>query len=396
MTSSCAFSGARVLLVSSSYPFHRDDFHALFVHEQAKALRQRGAHVRVLTPAVPEGRAGRERWDGVEVERFAYAGRRTLRLTGGEGIVENVRARPLAAVAAPGLVAALFGALRSACSAFRPDLVISHWLVPSGLAAALATRSCPMLHIAHSSDVHLLLRLPFGRALARGIARSGPVLATSDALARRMTTGGLVESPVSWHLGVEPGPARARPRGPRRGPLRVVAMSRLIPNKGLRTLVRAVAAVPGVQLRIAGTGPLARPLADEVRVLGLEDRVTLVGKVLGAAKADLLASADLFACVPRPRPEAFEDNLPVTVLEAMAHGIPVLATRTGALPDLLADGAGFLTPPGSAAVAATLGDLVEADLAGAASHARALGERFSWSRSCAALEAAWAAARADG
>jgi glycosyltransferase involved in cell wall biosynthesis len=386
--SATRFSGSRVLVASSSYPFHRDDYHALFVHEQAKALCRRGAQVRVVTPSTPQGAPGRELWDGVEIERFAYPGRKTLSLTGGEGMVENVRERPAAALAAPALVAAFTVALARASSRWRPDLVLAHWLVPSGLAVALAVRGCPALHIAHSSDVHLLARLPLGAMLCRRLARSGPLLATSEALARRMREARLSDAPLSWHLGVElpAAAARLRPAGAR---LRVVAMSRLVPHKGLRTLLRAASRVPGVELRIAGSGPLTRPLSEEILGLGLEERVSLVGPVLGDAKGALLASADLFACVPEPRPGAFEDNLPVAVLEAMANGLPILATRTGALPELLEGGAGVLTEPGVEAVAAALRILVDAELRPASAHSRAVAERFSWERSCDRLQEAW-------
>lgn len=379
-----AFAGARVLFVSSSYPFHRADFHALFVHEMARALVDAGARVRVLTPQTPEGGADEEEWEGVEVTRFRYAGLRHAPLTGGEGMVENTRARPWRALSAPGLMAAFVSSTRAHGRDFRPDLVVSHWLVPSGLAVALARLRCPTLHVAHSSDVHLLARLPFGGAVGRVLSSSGQVLATSEALAERLRRARVVAHPFVWRLPVVlPTPPAARRR--RGAPLEVVAMSRLIDGKGLFTLVRAAAAVPDVRLRIAGSGPLAARLAREIERLGLGGRASLVGAVLGVEKRALLERADLFAFVPEPKPGAFEDNLPVSVVEAMAYGVPVMATAVGHLPRLLAHGGGVLVEPDVASVTAALAKLTDADREALSRRARAAAEPFSRERSLDAL-----------
>ncbi len=384
------FEGARFLFVSSSYPFHREDFHALFVHEMAKALVGRGAHVRVLTPQTPEGGAAVEVWEGVEVRRFGYPGLSVLPLTGGEGMLENARARPLKVLSAPGLMASFFRATRRAVREAPPNVVVTHWLVPTGLAVSLAllrslTR-CPVLHVAHSSDVHLLARLPVGRALCRAISSSGPVLATSEALAARLRSARLVDDPIVWRLPLQL-PPEPPPRTSSHSSLRVVAMSRLIEGKGLLTLVRAAALVPSVELRVAGAGPLADRLDDEIRALHVEDRVQLVGAVLGDAKDALLASGDVFAFVPEPRTGSFEDNLPISVLEGMAHGLPVLATRVGNLPELLARrGGGVLTGADVASVARALEALAAEDRSELSQRARETAEGFSVTTSLQALE----------
>lgn len=387
---SSRFAGARVLMVSSSYPFHRGDYHALFVHDLAKALVRHGARVLVLTPQTPEGGPARERWEGVEVSRFPYRGLHRLPLTGGEGMVENARASPLKVLTAPSLMAAFVTATRRAAKSFRPDVVITHWLVPTGLAVALARLRRPTLHVAHSSDVHLLARLPLGRALSRVIAGSGAVLSTSSALAARLSSAQLVRNPTPWHLPLDL-PETPSPRGHAERPLRVVAMSRLIEGKGVLTLVRAAAAVPTVQLRIAGAGPLAPRLKEEIERLQLSSRASLVGAVLGEEKSKLLKSADVFAFVPEPRPGAFEDNLPMSVLEAMAHGAPVLATSVGNLPALLARGGGGVLVEGDvASVAAALDRLAKTDRTHLSRRARETAELYGTDRSLLLLEEALA------
>ena len=134
-----------------------------------------------------------------------------------------------------------------------------------------------------------------------------------------------------------------------RGPLRrVLSVGRLVPRKGFDTVIRALAAVPDTELVIAG-GPAAGDLADDpeaVRLrrlaerLGVADRVRLVGAVPRPDMPALLRSADLVVCAPWYEPFG------MVPLEAMACGVPVVASAVGGFLDTVVDGAtGILVPP---------------------------------------------------
>jgi glycosyltransferase involved in cell wall biosynthesis len=108
-----------------------------------------------------------------------------------------------------------------------------------------------------------------------------------------------------------------------------LAAGRLSPEKGLDVAVEA-AALAGVPLRIAGDGPAAAELAAQVRRLGAP--VELLGHVSGAAVRELLAGAAVL--VQSSRSHEFS---PFSVLEAMGAGVPVAATRSGGVPELVGD-----------------------------------------------------------
>jgi glycosyltransferase involved in cell wall biosynthesis len=132
---------------------------------------------------------------------------------------------------------------------------------------------------------------------------------------------------------------RARPGDP--GPLRVLAVGRLRAPKDFRTLVRAVAALePDVcRVLVAGEGPDRPLLAAEIDALGLRGRVVLAGERHDVAR--LLAYAHVFVLPSR------SEGHPVSVLEAMAAGVPVVASRVGGIPEQVADGeTGLLVEPG--------------------------------------------------
>ncbi len=136
---------------------------------------------------------------------------------------------------------------------------------------------------------------------------------------------------------------------------RLIAVGRLKAPKDFLTLIRALAALPegSFEALIVGDGPDRGALEDEIRRLGLEERVRLVGE-----RSDvpvLLADSDLFVLSSR------SEGLPVSVLEAMAAELPVVASGVGGLAELVVDGeTGILVPPGNtSALAAALGHLVE-------------------------------------
>jgi glycosyltransferase involved in cell wall biosynthesis len=127
-------------------------------------------------------------------------------------------------------------------------------------------------------------------------------------------------------------------------PLRLVYIGRLAREKGLYESLQAVrlALHLGVDTRlvIAGDGPEAERLEQCATALGIRSRVTFKGPVFGEAKVQLLATADV-ALLP-----SYSEGLPYALLEAMAAGVPVLATPVGAIPDVVSEGLhGCLVPP---------------------------------------------------
>ena len=164
-------------------------------------------------------------------------------------------------------------------------------------------------------------------------------------------------------------PRRTPPPSAR--PCTVVSVGRLRHPKDFATLVRAMAALaPGTaRLRIVGDGPDRSAVASEIAGLGLDHAVELLGTRDDVG--DLLADADLFVL------SSESEGLPMSVLEAMAAGLPVVASAVGGVPELVRDGeTGTLVPPGDSRALAVAIERLAADPAlrermGAAGHRRA-------------------------
>jgi glycosyltransferase involved in cell wall biosynthesis len=167
--------------------------------------------------------------------------------------------------------------------------------------------------------------------------------------------------------------ARAELGIPADGPL-LVAVGNLYPVKDHATLIRAMTKLgEPARLAIAGRGEEEQSLRALAAQLGFGERLHLLG--LRDDVDRLLTAADLFV-----QPSVSE-GLPLSVLEAMAVGLPIVATRVGGMPEALGDDAGMLVPPGEpSALASAIDQLLanpgRADRLGQAARTRAV-ELFS-------------------
>jgi glycosyltransferase involved in cell wall biosynthesis len=140
----------------------------------------------------------------------------------------------------------------------------------------------------------------------------------------------------------------------------VLSLGRLSARKGSYDLLEAAARVlpaePAVELRMGGDGDLDGVRARAAQ-LGMANHLNVLGWVNGENKARQLASATMFAL------PSYTEALPMSMLEAMANGLPVLVTSVGGIPDVISDGVeGFLFEPGDVdTLAARLAQLLQDD-----------------------------------
>jgi colanic acid/amylovoran biosynthesis glycosyltransferase len=151
------------------------------------------------------------------------------------------------------------------------------------------------------------------------------------------------------HCGVDP--AECAPEAARDGDHaagadpRILCVGRLVQRKGQSLLVEACAVLLGrgvpVALTLVGDGPTRAELEAQAHRLGVADRVRFAGAVGHDAILPMLRSADIF-CLP-----SFSEGVPVVLMEAMAHSVPVLTTQIMGIPELVEnERTGLLVAPG--------------------------------------------------
>jgi glycosyltransferase involved in cell wall biosynthesis len=330
--------------------------------------------------------------------------------------VEAGPAKPIPKDAIARHVPELGARLRARWSDDPPDVVHSHFWM-SALAALAAARplGVPVVHTYHAlgiekrrhqgaADTSPAARIEAEARIARDADR---IVATASSEVFELLRMGanpralkIVPCGVDLDHFTPEGPRDAR----RAGRMRVVTLSRLVPRKGVDTVIDAIAAVPEAELVIAGGGdgpdlatdPEARRLAALARAAGVADRVYLRGRLERSRVPLLLRSADAVVCAPWYEPFG------IVPLEAMACGVPVIVSSVGGLVDTVVDGVtGFhVAPRAPRQIARALRALRDARLRRTMGRAgtERVRARYSWSRVAAEtfeVYRAVAAARPD-
>lgn len=229
-----------------------------------------------------------------------------------------------------------------------PDVVHVHVAYPAALAAAVVrTRwRVPVVYTEQAGPLaEKLLRSRLGRVsvplLARGAAYGAPV---SRFLSEDLATHGLLPTRSSVLPNVVD-TELFRPGAPRditSSTTRLLAAALLVPGKGLEVAIRAVAELQArslpTTLTIAGDGPQRQELEGLARRLQVAHLVTFAGLVSKPDLAEMCWEHDMFV-MPSDR-----ETFSAVVVEAMAAGLPVVATRCGGPEELVEPGTGLLVP----------------------------------------------------
>jgi glycogen synthase len=318
--------------------------------ELTRALDRRGVAQTVVTTRPPTAPHFQRLGDHARVIRLGLPVRRFRQLYGLQ-----------AAIVAPVL-------------ASRADLVHVHLgedlaVLPVGAAAARLHR-LPLVLTVHTSLRHTLavsdLRSAVLKTLGGPIERWGErsaeaVVVITPRLCRLLLSDGVDEDRV--HV-IPPGVNPSLFDGPFEDPFagvgrpRVLFVGRLAPQKGVRNLVAAAGLLedPSAQVLLVGDGPERPALEREAERIGLGDRLHFLGFVAHDRLPAVLAHADLLVL-----PSLYEE-LGTVLLEAMQAGLPIVASKTGGIPDVIEDGVnGMLVPPGEPELLARAIDRLLAD-----------------------------------
>ena len=332
----------RILTFTSLYPSEARPRHGIFVETRLAAI-QRIADVEacVVSP-VP--------WFPFEHARFgtyakyACTSRAEVRL-GNRVFYPRYWTAPGVGMYVQPLTMALGAAatLRKLVdTGFEFDVIDAHYLYPDGVAAAILARKLdkPLVITARGSDVNLLASYAWPRRLLRWAASEANAIVTvSAALSKRLIELGVdackitvARNGVDMERFAPVDQAAARQRlGLETAGTIIASIGNLVIEKGHDVVIDALRQLPTVRLIVVGDGPERARLLDRVATNGLTARVLLLSAqpqhelkwIYGAADVVVLAS--------------MREGLPNVLLEAIACGRPVVATRVGGIPEIVTD-----------------------------------------------------------
>lgn len=264
----------------------------------------------------------------------------------------------LAALHAAGMEASLRGLVREVRREFPFDAILAAWGYPDGVAAVRLGQELgvPVIIKLLGSDGNECPRRPLLRPQIRwALNRCHHVVTVSQALRDGVVALGVPpERVVAQQNGVDGERFRLQCRRAARERLGLPADKKLVcfvgnlrREKGVDILVDAAARLaaagaPEFEVLMVGGGPREEQLQARIRELKLEAVVRLCGRRPNHEIADWIGAADLL-CLP-----SFREGCPNVVLEALACGRPVVASRVGGVPELVTDQTGVLVPAGDA------------------------------------------------
>lgn len=240
-----------------------------------------------------------------------------------------------------------------------PKLIHAHFGVDGVQALPLARRlGIPLITTFHGFDATMnVISLLTSRSPSlinyvlhkRGLARHGQLfLCVSRFIRERLLAQGFPEGRTRLHyIGININ--AIKPRSPFEAGNVILHVARLVEKKGTQYLLRAFAKIeqdfPEMRLRIIGDGPLALPLMQLSKELGIGNKVEFVGPQPHTCVVASMRTAQVFVVPSITARNGDTEGLPIVLLEACATGVPVIGTHHAGIPEAIEDGStGYLVP----------------------------------------------------
>lgn len=321
--------------------------------ERERAIRRRGVDVRLLSARRWDGGgaqvalAPRRGEDVVGVATlgshpalFVYDPRPLWRALGERWDLVDIHEEPFALATAEVLLLRWLRRRRAPYVLYSAQNIDKRYPLPFRLLERRALRAASAVSVCNAEAGRIVHRKGFP-----GTADVIP-LGVQTTFVRAGTDGAGASGAARDDGAPEPAASGAGPTGRDPTSVRVGFVGRLAPHKGIDVLLDAVAGDPRLTLRIAGTGPDEDRVRGRVRALGLDGRVSMVGHLGQEHLPAFYGGLDVLA-VPSLTTPSWREQFGRVAVEAMASGVPVVASDSGALPDVVG-GAGLLVPPGDA------------------------------------------------
>lgn len=334
----------RTLLFSTLYPSRARPLHGLFVETRLRELLRTGEVETTVMAPVPWFPSAHPRW-GDYAAMAATPARETR--SGIDVLHPRYPVVPKVGMTiAPLLLAAAsIGPIRRLIAEGRDfDLIDAHYFYPDGVAATMLARHFRkrVVVTARGSDLNVISRYPTARWLMQWAARHADAsIGVCSALAEQIKPWTSSERVHVVRNGVDlqrfrPASAEDARRRLRTGgsPL-LLSVGHLVENKGHALAIDALAEIrrhfPDARLAIVGQGPDRERLRERAALRGCEERVTFAGAVEHASMIDWYNAADVLVLA------SAREGWANVLLEALACGTPVVATRVGGSPEVVTD-----------------------------------------------------------
>ena len=336
----------RICIVTHLFPINEKDYKGVFVRDIALELVRRDHEVHVITPMRPNAKKREEIADGIWVHRFSYWKWRDGKQL---GQLKGTPVLLLGSLVISGVVKSVITILKH-----KTELIHAYWVVPGGfigMACGLLTNR-PVIATAAGSDLNIAPRNRLVRIFLKlTLKRIHKLIAVSLPMKELAIDLGLPEGKailLPWSIGIDKQVVeKFKKNGEGKVPVPVktiLYVGNLAMPKRVDTILRAMQTVSeviqNVQFVIAGDGNLRKSLEALTDSLNIGRHVRFLGAVPHDRAINLMQRSDLFVHCSE------NEGLPVAIMEALASGLPVVASKVGGVPDLIRNGdTGYLLSP---------------------------------------------------
>lgn len=324
----------KLLVTASTFPRWEGDTEPRFVLDLCRNMIK-WFDVTVLVPYAP-GAKEHEILEGVEIIRYHYFPIHkweTLCYPG--AIVPRIREKKSRALLVPFLFAALY--LQLARRLAEYDMVHAHWIIPQGIVQSLFKK--PYVVTGHGGDVNTLNKGIVKKLKIRCLRKARHVTVVSDYLEKKIQwlAPGVSASVISMgvnadRFGKQYFVKNYFGQGERQA---VLFVGRLVEEKGLTYLIQAMKQTDAL-LVIVGDGPVRDDLEAEAKAMNVD--ALFLGSKTHEELRTIYASADIFVAPFITARNGGQEGLGLVLLEAMASGLPVIASRSGGISQVIQDG----------------------------------------------------------
>lgn len=345
----------KILVLTSTFPRWKNDSEPPFVFELSKRLGEK-FKIYVLAPHF-SGAKKYEVIDGLKIYRFQYFWPAKLqKLCYKGGILPNLKFNKLLIFQVPFLLVTELLATIRLVRKIRPVIIHAHWIIPQGLIAGLIKKIFKITYIVttHGGDIFdlqskvatqlkkfTLNNTKLTTVVSKTIKQEVLKTINSELKVKVISMG--VDS-ILFH------PNKYDQSIKRKYNLQeyfLLFVGFLVEKKGIGYLIKAMPTIikkfPKSKLLIIGIGPQEDRLKELAKNLKLEKNIIFLGSLKNSELPKYYATADLLIAPSIRAQKGDLEGLPVVIMEGMATGKPIIATRCGGIPEIVKDGQnGFL------------------------------------------------------
>lgn len=321
----------KLLVTASTFPRWKDDTEPKFIYDLCKEYTKY-YDVTVLVPSAP-GAKKKENMEGIKVVRYRYFPIKKFETLAYPGaIVPRIKEKKIRALLVPFFFLSMYFSLAREIS--KNDIVHSNWLIPQGIIQGFFKK--PFILTGLGGDVTSLNTGIIKKIKAQALAKASAITVVSEDLKKVLESEYGVSDVDVIPMGVDltefsPSNHVDNYFGQKNKPV-ILFVGRLVEKKGTAYLIEAMRGIDAI-LIIVGDGPERNRLQDLADSIDADIR--FVGPKNKSELAILNASCDIFCAPSVMAKDGDKDGLPVAIIEAMASGVPVVASDIGGIQEAI-------------------------------------------------------------